>query len=218
MKETLAVLQVARSQSNSLFRKPITRREFLLLGGGLLVYGASEFMENYPGPTWRDLDLEKDITMNGFPIYDPYLFFIKEQRLRWKHRSGNTIPDINRAFLERTTVLDIDATNFKKKTLVLHGLYYEKSLGKHKAAIGIDFGRLTINPPTFEEIIKHINSLNTKENPLGVSIQLKHGEFEEEILENILDILDKFNIPAYFIPDTHRGKLEGAIEKRIKSI
>ncbi|PIP75150.1 MAG: hypothetical protein CO135_03660 [Candidatus Levybacteria bacterium CG_4_9_14_3_um_filter_35_16] len=198
-----------------LLRKQITRREFLLMGTGLLVYEAGKFMENYPGPTWRDLDPVKDIVMNAFPMYDKYSFFVKEGRLRWKHRSGNTIPDINQALLEGANVFDIDVTSVNGKILGLHGLYHEISLGEHKVTLGIDFGRLTINPPTFEEIIKHINFLNTRENPLGVSVHLKHGEFEEKALKNILDILDKYKIPAFFIPDIHRGKLRKAIEKRL---
>ncbi|HZJ18035.1 MAG TPA: hypothetical protein VFD45_00240 [Patescibacteria group bacterium] len=195
-----------------------TRREFLLKTTGLLVYGTGEFMENYPGPTWRDLDIVRDIKMNAFPIYDPYSFFVEGRRLRWKHRSGNTIPKINQAFSEGATVLDIDITHIKGKNLVFHGLSHEINLGEHKVTLGIDFGGLTINHPSFEEIIKHINSLNTKENPLGVSIQLKHGKFEEKTLENILNILDKYKIPAYFLPDIHRGKLEKAIEKRVESL
>jgi len=217
MRETLVAPQITELQLNSLLRKPITRREFLLIGSGLLLYGASEFMENYPGPTWRDLDISRDIDGNAFPKYDPYSFFVGERRLRWKHRSGNTIPAINQAFLEGATVLDIDATSVNGKILGLHGLYREKNLGKHKISLGIDFGRITINPPSFEEIIKHINFLNTRENPLGVSIQLKRGEFEEKTLENILDILDGYKIPAYFMPGIHRGKLEKEIEKRIDS-
>ena len=193
-----------------------TRREFLLMGTGLLIYGAGEIIENYPGPTWRNLDPVKDIVMNASPMYDKYSFFIKERRLRWKHRSGNTIPDINKALFEGANVFDIDVTNVDGKTLGLHGLYHEINFGKHKVALGIDIGKLTINPSTFEELVKHINYLKTKENPLGVSIHLKHGEFEEKALEDILDALDKYEIPAFFIPDIHRNKLKKVIEKREK--
>lgn len=217
-KENLPIEKTPRDTEpylDSLFRKQTTRRELFLMGGaGLLMYKAGEFMENYPGPTWHDLDPVKDIIMNAFPRYDKYSFFVKERRLRWKHRSGNTESDIDQALFEGANVFDIDVREVDGKLIALHGLYKKINFENHKVVLGIDFGRLTINPPTFEEIIKHIDSLNTEENPLGCSVHLKNGEFEEKTLENILDILDKYNMPAYFIPDIHRGKLRKAIEKR----
>jgi len=233
MAETLVAPQVNESQLDSLLRKPITRREAMVLAVGSAVALFAEIKEvfelsnelkegirlNPPGLEVDNLDYETKIN-NGFMGWarvDNKNFFTEDKPI--VHRAGNTKKDIDFAFKKRAKVFDIDANDvgtFDKdghevRTIYgEHGLIYQRKIFNRKINIVFDPAEAEIRtrlPATFEELIKHIHSLSTQENPLGVFVDIKRGPFKEEALENLINILLKYNVPALIDPKARREVL-----------
>lgn len=142
---------------------------------------------------------------DGNTRIDPTDFFNSNGIYEYSHRGGNSIEDINTAFKEGTNVFDIDANDFSGTVYGEHGfILHGNVLGKERNAV-IDpmevelAGKL---PATFEELIKHISSLSTVNRQLGVKIELKYGDFDEETVKKMIDTLFENNVPAIIQPLT----------------
>lgn len=219
MEGRLGIPQHIQKRSESLPRNGITRGKFLLLFGAT-VFSLSAKINNIRNlvqeggvrllPPKLDIiirNIYREISQTSNILVRDSFF---DQDLEYVHRA-NTIEDIDHAFEKGARVFDIDANAVYQsdpdgrpyeKIYAEHGPIAQKTIFARKINVVIDPNELeltTVEPPTLEELIRHIHSLSTSQRQLAVSIHLKYGVFEEKILQKMIDLLDECNMPAEFI-------------------
>lgn len=181
---------------------PITQLERMFSPNGIRLFPEKLKLEKY-----RYFEDLKDPKL-GKAFIDNVNFFIPGRTFLFCHRSGNHKKDIELAFRMGANLFDIDLNHAYGTNYGAHGSMIPNT------AIAIDGieGELEILPPTFEGLIKHVASLSTKDNPLGVSIDLKQRTFTEKGFENLIKVLFKYNVPAV-IGSTSSAKQLATIRK-----
>ncbi|OGH06576.1 MAG: hypothetical protein A2W22_02860 [Candidatus Levybacteria bacterium RBG_16_35_11] len=129
-------------------------------------------------------------------------FLISNLTYDWFHRSGNTIEDIDAAFKEGARIFDIDLSCINEELYGEHGfIFRENILGTSYVVFDPNEWELKRGlPQTFKDLIGHIASLDTPERPLAVTIGFKYGNFTEEVLEKMVNILIESKVPAIIQP------------------
>jgi hypothetical protein len=121
----------------------------------------------------------------------------KNRIYRYVHRAGNRLGDIKKAVKKGANYIDMDLYDIFGKIYTEHGIITPIFGGRTNLVVDLTEGEIsTTLPPTFEESIGLIASLATSANPLSVHIELKHGQFPKETLERVINILNKYQVPA----------------------
>jgi hypothetical protein len=132
-------------------------------------------------------------------------FFVSDRPIMFSHRAGNNIKDINTAFRKGANFFDIDAAADTSGEIYGEHGFILNNIFNTKVNLVIDFGEGEIRatlPTRIEDLIKHIHSLSTQENPLGISIDIKYGQFNKETLKKLIDLIYEYQMPAIIAPNT----------------
>lgn len=124
-----------------------------------------------------------------------------EPEIMTAHRSGNSIGEINTAYEKGTRVFDIDTLSFKGNLYAEHGFIPTFKL------FGLEVGLPVVIDPNEEEyymgrpiklkkIIEHVGKLSDPHKALGVSMELKRGEYDSGIMNRLFDVLESEKVPA----------------------
>lgn len=136
------------------------------------------------------------------------------------HRSGNSIEAIKEAYGKGTQVFDIDANDVGGKVYGEHGIVPSIKIGKKRLrlpfVIDVNEKKFKLGEPknTLKEIVDFVGGLSTSQKPLGVSIELKRGEFKETTMYEMFEILKTNKVPAII---KIRSQEELEVAKRVQS-
>lgn len=218
MKEQLRLLnpQDTAQTSRSLIQEQIRRQKVLIVAASFAALMSSGGIHlDPPHLEERPFNIAQDVTSEANLLVDYRAFFVPNRRLEIVHRGGNSIEAIDKAFLIKgANIFDIDANDHDGKIYGEHGIILDIG-GDNHLVFDPTEGRLTtVTPATLEELIKHVHSLSTPRNPLGVQIELKHGAFKEKTLKELIDILYKYNMPSIIIPNGRQKELHKILNER----
>lgn len=154
------------------------------------------------------------ILRDGRLLFEPSGEFFDGTPRRYIHRANST-EVIRRTHAMGANLFDIDANDVNGTIYPEHGIVpqYTVRLGKmglhlHLAmVIDVDEQEVKLGMPSesFEGLIALIGDLNTTENPLAASIELKRGDWKQSTLEGMFGTLKQKDVPAIIKPsDPHQ--------------